>query len=65
MRSDERRDLLEPLSSEGPSPSSETATLRVRESEPLSSELLPESSVLGLQILDDLLLLAANPIRSE
>ena len=42
-------------------PSRETATLRIREAKSPSFQLLNERPILGFQILDDLLLLAADP----
>jgi hypothetical protein len=39
----------------------ETATLSIREAKSLAAELLEESLVLGLQVLDGLFLLAADP----
>jgi hypothetical protein len=42
-------------------PSGEAATLRVREAKSPSSQLLTERPILGLQVLDDVSLLAADP----
>ena len=58
---DDRRELTKLSSSEGLRLSREAATLRIREAKPLPSDLLNESPILGLQILDDVLLLAADP----
>src|SRR5215468_3907512 len=58
---DNRRELAEPRSSERLCPSGEAPTLRIREAKSPSSELLPERQILGLQILDYLCLLAADP----
>jgi hypothetical protein len=61
IRSHDRGELAEPTPSEWLRLSREAATLRVREAKSLSAELLEESLVLGLQVLDGLFLLAADP----
>src|SRR4030095_13012144 len=61
IRGDDRRELAKPHSSEWLCLSREATTLRIREAKSLSPELLPQRKVLGLQILDDLRLLTANP----
>ena len=58
---DDRRDLAEASPSEWLRPSREAAALRIREAESPSSQLLTESPILGFQILDNVLLLAADP----
>ena len=42
-------------------PCARAATLRIGEAKAPPAKLLPESPVLGLQVLDDILLLAAHP----
>jgi hypothetical protein len=65
IRGDDRRELPEPSSSEWLRPSGEAATLRVREAKSPSSQLLTERPILGFQVLDDVLLLAADPSNQE
>ena len=61
VRGDDRRDLAEASPSEWLRLSREAAALRIREAESPSSQLLMEGSILGFQMLDDVLLLAADP----
>jgi hypothetical protein len=58
---DDRRDFGEGSSSDGLAPHGQSASLTVGQSESSATELLLQNSVLLVEVLDDRILLAADP----
>ena len=65
VRRDDSSDLEEPLRADGLSPVCQTSTLTVSKQYALPADLLAKHSILGMQVIDDILLVPVHPTREH